>query len=234
MTGNRLKGKIALVTGAAQGIGKEIAFVFAKEGATVIASDINDGLGTKVAEELGGKSLYLHLDVAQESHWQEVIESILNRFGKLDILVNNAGITGFQEGYGPQDPENASLKSWQNVHAVNTDGTFLGCKHAIGIMKKGVSGSIVNISSRSGLVGIPGAAAYAASRRALSFRYSEPWSSDNLAHFEDWQVHGDNEAANQHPEDRHDHRFHQRTHRVYGVVDLFLVEVGHLAEHVVD
>ncbi len=83
------------------------------------------------------------------------------------VLVNNAGITGFQEGFGPQDPEHASLKSWRDVHAINSDGVFLGCKHAIAAMKQNSDASIINISSRSGLVGIPGAAAYAASKAAV-------------------------------------------------------------------
>ncbi len=81
--------------------------------------------------------------------------------------MNNAGVTGFQEGCGQQDPENASLSSWRQVHAVNSDGVFLGCKYAIQTMKQFDDGAIVNISSRSGLVGIPGAAAYAASKAAV-------------------------------------------------------------------
>lgn len=80
--------------------------------------------------------------------------------------MNNAGITGFLEGFGPQDPENASLKDWRSVHAINSDGVFLGCKYAIKTMKKN-GGSIINMSSRSGIVGIPGAAAYAASKAAV-------------------------------------------------------------------
>jgi NAD(P)-dependent dehydrogenase (short-subunit alcohol dehydrogenase family) len=91
----------------------------------------------------------------------------MQKFTTLDILVNNAGITGFQEGLGPQDPENASLESWRAVHAVNSDGVFLGCKYGIEMMKAHQRGSIINISSRSGLVGIPGAAAYAASKAAV-------------------------------------------------------------------
>jgi NAD(P)-dependent dehydrogenase (short-subunit alcohol dehydrogenase family) len=91
----------------------------------------------------------------------------MQKFGRLDILVNNAGITGFQEGFGPQDPEHGSLKSWREVHAVNAEGTFLGCKYAMQAMKKNKKASIINISSRSGLVGIPGAAAYASSKAAI-------------------------------------------------------------------
>lgn len=163
----KLEGKVALITGAAQGIGKETAIVLAREGALVVVSDINDLLGEQVANEIGGKSIYIHLDVANESDWKQAISSIIDLFGKLNILVNNAGITGFQEGFGPQDPEYASLDSWRKVHAVNSDGTFLGCKYAIQAMKASESGSIINISSRSGLVGIPGASAYAASKASV-------------------------------------------------------------------
>jgi 3(or 17)beta-hydroxysteroid dehydrogenase len=167
MTKKRLEGKVALITGAAQGIGEAAAFVLAREGAHVIVSDINDPLGISVAKRIGGNATYLHLDVQEENQWKETIDTILKQFGKLDILVNNAGITGFYEGAGPQDPENASLVSWRQVHAVNSDGVFLGCKYAIQAMKKSGGGAIVNISSRSGLVGIPGAAAYAASKAAV-------------------------------------------------------------------
>lgn len=167
MSGKRLEGKIALVTGAAQGIGKEIALLFAKEGAIVLVSDINDNMGEITAKEIGSQAVYYHLDVSNENHWKKVFANIENKFGKLDILVNNAGITGFQEGFGLQDPEHASLDSWKNVHAVNSDGTFMGCKYAIKAMKQSQNGSIINISSRSGLVGIPGAAAYAASKAAI-------------------------------------------------------------------
>jgi NAD(P)-dependent dehydrogenase (short-subunit alcohol dehydrogenase family) len=167
MTQGRLQNKVALITGAAQGIGKQTAIVLAREGAKIVVTDVNDTLGKMVAKEIGGDCIYLHLDVANEAEWKQVISTITSRFGQLNILVNNAGITGFQEGFGPQDPENASLDSWRRVHAVNSDGTFLGCKYAIQSMKQTRNNSIINISSRSGLVGIPGAAAYAASKAAV-------------------------------------------------------------------
>ncbi len=169
MNKKRLENKVALITGGAQGIGKETAVVLAREGAIVIVTDINDALGVSVVNEIGENCIYLHLDVASEDDWKRVISTITERFGNLNILVNNAGITGFQEGFGPQDPENASLDSWRKVNAVNSDGTFLGCKYAIQAMKSSKSGggSIINISSRSGLVGIPGASAYAASKAAV-------------------------------------------------------------------
>jgi len=161
----RLQEKLALITGAAQGIGEAIALTFAKEGAHVIVTDIDDVRGKKVAQKCG--SLFLHLDVKDENDWQKGMQKILQEFKRLDILVNNAGITGFQEGFGPQDPEHASLKSWRDVHAVNADGVFLGCKYAIQAMKQSSNASIINISSRSGIVGIPGAAAYASSKASV-------------------------------------------------------------------
>lgn len=167
MSKGRVAGKVALVTGAAQGIGEEIARLLAKEGATVIVSDIQDEKGEQVAKKIGSLATYAHLDVREEEDWRRVIKSILQKFSKFDILVNNAGITGFQDGFGPQDPEHASLDSWRAVHATNSDGVFLGCKYALQAMKKGTGGSIINISSRSGLVGIPGAAAYASSKAAI-------------------------------------------------------------------
>ena len=163
---HRLAGKVALITGAAQGIGKACAELFAKEGAFVFLSDINDDLGEKTALEIGPHAQYLHLDVQNENDWDAAINQIIKQKEQLNILINNAGITGFQDGFGLQDPENASLDSWRKVHAVNSDGVFLGCQKAIQRMKQN-KGSIVNISSRSGMVGIPGAAAYAASKAAV-------------------------------------------------------------------
>lgn len=167
MTRKKLEGKVALITGAAQGIGKATAIALAEEGVICVVTDVNDALGKLAAKDIGNKCLYLHLDVREEKEWQSVMDQIQQKFGKLDILVNNAGITGFQEGFGPQDPEHASLQSWRDVHAINSDGVFLGCKHAIRLMKSTKGASIINISSRSGLVGIPGAAAYAASKAAV-------------------------------------------------------------------
>jgi NAD(P)-dependent dehydrogenase (short-subunit alcohol dehydrogenase family) len=165
---NRLQGKTALVTGAARGIGEAIARAFLAEGAEVLLTDINDPLGEKLAAELGAN--YARLDVREEADWQRVAAS-LEKQGGLDILVNNAGITGFEDedgdGAAPQDPEHASLADWQAVHRTNLDGVFLGCQYAIGLMRPKGAGAILNISSRSGLVGIPAAAAYASSKAAM-------------------------------------------------------------------
>jgi NAD(P)-dependent dehydrogenase (short-subunit alcohol dehydrogenase family) len=163
----RLQGKIALITGAASGIGAEIARAFVAEGAFAVLSDLQDVPGTDLAKALGPSAQYCHLDVRQEGDWFTAVDSILNQHGKLDILVNNAGITGFENSSAPHDPEHATLENWRAVLATNLDGTFLGCKHGIRAMRRTGSGSIINISSRSGVVGIPGAAAYAASKAAV-------------------------------------------------------------------
>jgi NAD(P)-dependent dehydrogenase (short-subunit alcohol dehydrogenase family) len=163
----RLSGKVALVTGAAKGIGEGISRAFVNEGAFVFLTDIDDAAGEALVAALGPQATYLNLDVADPSCWQDAIGRVQQQYGRLDILVNNAGITGFGFGPGPHDPENVSLEEWRLVHRINLDGTFLGCKYAIKAMKPNKSGSIINISSRSGLVGIPGAAAYASSKAAI-------------------------------------------------------------------
>ncbi len=164
---HRLEGKIALVTGAARGIGAGIARAFAAEGAKVWVTDIDESGAGAVASELGSRHQAVRLDVGDEPQWCGVIDGVLAVDGRLDILVNNAGITGFESGDGPHDPEHVSLDDWHRVHRVNLDGTFLGCKHAIRAMRPTRAGAIINISSRSGLVGIPGAAAYASSKAAI-------------------------------------------------------------------
>jgi NAD(P)-dependent dehydrogenase (short-subunit alcohol dehydrogenase family) len=151
----KLQNKTALITGAARGIGEGIARCFAREGARVIIADIDAENGQLVADEIGGS--FFELDVSSESGWNALAKAHPN----VDIVVNNAGITGFEDSPGPHDPEQASLAEWHRVHAVNLDGTFLSCRYAIAAMKAKGEGSIINISSRSGLVGIPGAAAYA-------------------------------------------------------------------------
>jgi len=157
----KLQNKYALVTGGARGIGEAIARCFAHEGAHVIIGDIDAENGKRIAAEIAGT--YFDLDVANEADWQKLAAE----HPSIDIVVNNAGITGFEDSPGPHDPEHASLEEWRRVHAVNLDGTFLGCRYAIQAMRAKGSGSIINISSRSGLVGIPGAAAYASSKAAI-------------------------------------------------------------------
>ena len=157
----RLQGKLCVVTGGARGIGRAICEAFAREGADVVLTDINQSGGEAVAQAIGCR--FLPLDVREEADWAALAELV----PACDVLVNNAGITGFENASGPHDPEHASLADWRSVHATNLDGTFLGCRYALGAMKGRGTGSIINISSRSGLVGIPGAAAYASSKAAV-------------------------------------------------------------------
>ncbi len=127
----------------------------------MIATDRDEVAGAAMASVVGCD--FLRLDVSSEADW----EALASHVPAADVVVNNAGITGFEEGPVPHDPENASLASWRKVHAVNLDGTFLGCRYAIRAMKQQAKGSIINISSRSGLVGIPSASAYASSKAAI-------------------------------------------------------------------
>jgi 3(or 17)beta-hydroxysteroid dehydrogenase len=158
---NRLAQKTCLITGAARGIGLAIAKAFVDEGAEVILTDCNVPLGEASAKQLGSR--FIPLEVSDEAQWT----ALAKRVPSLDVLVNNAGVTGFEDGSATHDPEHASLEAWRAVHRVNLDGTFLGCRYAIAAMRRKKSGSIINISSRSGLVGIPMAAAYASSKAAI-------------------------------------------------------------------
>ena len=162
----RLTGKTALVTGAARGIGEAIARAFAAEGAFVYLSDINHTDGERVAADIGANARYLPLDVREERDWEAALQTLAADQRTLNILVNNAGITGIETNPA-HDPEHVSLADWHAVLNTNLDGTFLGCRYAIGAMRPQGTGSIINISSRSGLVGIPTAAAYAASKAAI-------------------------------------------------------------------
>jgi len=160
----RMENKVALITGASRGIGAETARLLTEEGAEVILTDIRDDEGRARADTLGAR--YEHLDVASESEWRVLTDKIMQQHGRLDVLFNNAGVIGLDEAFGPQDPEHASLDSWHKIHAINLDGVFLGCKYGISLMKA-QGGSIINMSSRSGMVGIPAAAAYASSKAAI-------------------------------------------------------------------
>jgi NAD(P)-dependent dehydrogenase (short-subunit alcohol dehydrogenase family) len=163
----RLGGKIALVTGAARGIGAAIAEAFVRQGAKVWLTDVHDQRVSEVASRLGPDAVTRRLDVREEADWLKVVDEILATDQRIDVVVNNAGITGFEDAAGPHDPEHASLEDWRAVHRTNLDGVFLGCKHSIRAMRPRGTGSIINISSRSGQVGIPAAAAYASSKAAV-------------------------------------------------------------------
>ncbi len=168
---NTFEGQVAIVTGAGRGIGEAIAKRFVELGARVAVVSRTESNSVKVAESLNAirpdSAKPYAVDVADFDAVQKAGEQILADFGRCDVLVNNAGITGFEQGVVAHDPENAELEDWRAVHATNLDGTFLGCKHAIRAMRRTGKGSIINISSRSGVVGIPGAAAYASSKAAI-------------------------------------------------------------------
>lgn len=157
----KLDNRTCIITGAGRGIGAAIAKTFADQGANIVVTDIDLERASEVAKEIGSQAV--HLDVSNEQHWQSLEQSYPN----IDVLVNNAGITGFEASAAAHDPENASLEDWRSVHKVNLDGTFLGCRYAIKAMRNNGSGSIINISSRSGMIGIPMAAAYASSKAAV-------------------------------------------------------------------
>ena len=159
----RLEGKVALISGAARGQGEAEARLFANEGAKVVFGDILDIEGEKVEAEInetGGEAKYIHLDVTNESEWETAVKESVNSYGKLDILVNNAGIS-----IG-KNVEETTLEEWDLVQDVNSKGVFLGTKAAIPAMRESGGGSIVNISSIAGLVGIA-SAPYVASKGAV-------------------------------------------------------------------
>ena len=146
----RLKGKVAIITGGAHGMGAVEAVLFAKEGAKVVIADIREEDARKVEAEIaevGGEAMVTLLDVTKENQWERTIADVVARFGKLDILVNNAGISGSGE------KDFGSSQAWDQLMDVNAKSVFLGMKHAIPEMEKAGGGAIVNISSISGMVG---------------------------------------------------------------------------------
>jgi len=161
----RVAGKVALVTGAGQGIGRACAELLAREGAQVVVADINAenaALSVAAIETAGGEAMALALNVTDEAEWQDAIARTVDRFGGLDILVNNAGIAG------PENVETTDLALWRKIMGVNLTGTFLGMKHAIPMMRTRGGGSIVNMNSTYGLTGGDGSAAYCASKGGIA------------------------------------------------------------------
>jgi 3(or 17)beta-hydroxysteroid dehydrogenase len=157
----RVEDKVAIVTGAASGIGRGIAEALAREGARVVITDVQEELGREAAKAIGGDAVFVRHDVTDEDSWREVIAAALDRFGRLDVLVNNAGIIIVV------DIEKTSVEQWRKIMTVNAEGVFLGCKHAIPAMRRSGGGSIINISSAAGLVGTPAFPAYSASKGAV-------------------------------------------------------------------
>ena len=140
----RLKDKVAIVTGSAAGMGASTARIFAREGAKVFVADVNDKDGAALAKDIGGSARFVHLDVTSEADWAKVAEAALREFGRIDILINNAGVSG-------SDPDILSMATWDQQMSINAKGVFLGLRTVIPIMQKNKSGSIVNISSISGI-----------------------------------------------------------------------------------
>ena len=154
----RLEGKVALITGGARGQGAAEARLFAAEGAKVLITDVLDDEGTALAEELGDAVRYRHHDVTSAEDWSAAVDEATSAFGKLDVLVNNAGIHSITR------LEDETLERFRRIIEVNLYGTFLGIQAALPAMRAAGGGSIVNISSLAGMKGIPGHAAYGASK----------------------------------------------------------------------
>jgi 3(or 17)beta-hydroxysteroid dehydrogenase len=159
---DRVKGKSAIITGAAGGLGRAIASLLADEGASVTVTDVNEAGVRQVAEEItagGGRAIFIKHDVSSEGDWRRVIERTVAEFGRLDVLVNNAGIMIVRE------IQKMTLEEWRRLMSINLDGVFLGTKHAVPAMIKSGGGSIINMSSAAGIIGTAdNTAAYSASK----------------------------------------------------------------------
>jgi 3(or 17)beta-hydroxysteroid dehydrogenase len=158
---DRLKGKVAIVTGAAKGLGAADARLFAAEGARVVVADVDVAGGEAVAAAIGDAATFMRLDVRDESAWQALIAEVVAKHGRLDILVNNAGVVEVGT------PETVTEKDYRFVMAVSVDGTVWGCKYAIPAMAAGGGGSIVNMASIASVQGEPYVAAYCAAKGAI-------------------------------------------------------------------
>ncbi len=162
---NRLNGKVAIITGAARGMGAAEARLFASEGASVFLADVLDQEGRRLADELNhtfpGRAHYVHLDVTKAAEWHNAVAAAEQTFGHLHILVNNAGI------YSAAGIENTSEDEWQRIVDINQKGVWLGIKSAAPALRRTGSGSIVNISSIFGIIGSPGSTAYHGTKGAI-------------------------------------------------------------------
>lgn len=158
---NNLQGKVALITGAARGQGAAEARLFAERGAKVVITDVLDEEGQQVAADIGEAAHYIHLDVTDENSWAAAVKETVEHFGKLNVLVNNAGIVQVKALV------DTSVADYMKVIEINQLGVFLGMRTVAGAMKDAGSGSIINISSIDGLIGMSGGSAYCASKFAV-------------------------------------------------------------------
>ena len=156
--GERLSGKVALISGGARGMGASHARAMVAEGASVVIGDVRDAEGGAVAEELGEAATYVRLDVTDRSDWRRAVDKALERYGRLNVLVNNAGIAPVG-GVATCPPE-----QWESALAVNLTGVFNGITAALGALKASAPSSIINVSSTAGLQGYGHLAAYCASK----------------------------------------------------------------------
>lgn len=156
----RVTDKVAIITGAASGLGLASARRLAEEGARVVLADINLEQGQAVADEIPG-ARFEHLDVTREANWIALIDKVIADVGRLDILLNCAGIVRLAS------IEDTTEEIWRQINAVGTDGTFFGCKHALRVMKSAGGGSIINMCSTASIQGGPMIFAYAASKSAI-------------------------------------------------------------------
>jgi len=154
----RVEGKIALITGGASGIGLAAASLLLDEGAKLVLTDRDQALSAPALAPLNQRASVRSLDVTREEDWIAVTDAAAAEFGRIDIVINCAGVVLLK------DVEATTLEEWRSVMAVNLDGTFLGCKHAVRVMKDHGGGSIVNMSSVAGIIGSGNLAAYGASK----------------------------------------------------------------------
>ncbi|MEC0226624.1 SDR family NAD(P)-dependent oxidoreductase [Paenibacillus alba] len=176
----RLSGKVAIITGAALGMGAAEAKLFAQEGAKVVGTDIKDVELQEVIREInenGGEAIGFKHNVASEEEWQQIVQETVNRFGKVDILVNNAGISS------TKTIANIEMSEWNRVMDINLSGCVLGMKYVFPEMQKAGAGSVINISSIGGIVGMAGSSPYTAAKgalRALSKSAAVEYAKQNI------------------------------------------------------